>query len=81
MWAQIRAPGRQGGQRWGRTFYTDSRLTQIELRFADFRRLDEPSTGPAPLERMDSVLLVIDTLNSLPGTRGTIWISDLWLAR
>jgi len=30
---------------------------------------------------VDSILLVVDMLNSLPGTTGTIWISDLWLAR
>jgi hypothetical protein len=82
LWAQLRAPlEQQGSERWGRTFHTVRTLTSLDLRFADFRRIDIPATGPAPLDRVDSILLVVDTLNSLPGTAGTIWISDLWLAR
>jgi hypothetical protein len=81
VWAQLRAPASGGSERWGRTLYTNSSLTSHELRFADYRRLDAPATGPLPLDRVDSILLVVDMLNSLPGTTGTIWISDLWLAR
>ena len=81
LWAQLRAPTSQGSERWGRTLHTDQSLTSHELRFADYRRIDTPATGPLPLDRVDSVLLVVDTLNSLPGATGTIWISDLWLAR
>jgi hypothetical protein len=81
VWAQLRAPASGGSERWGRTLYTNSSLTSHELRFADYRRLDAPATGPLPLDRVDSILLVVDMLNSLPGTTGTIWISDLWLAK
>lgn len=81
LWAQLRAPTPQGSERWGRTLHTDQSLTSHELRFADYRRIDAPATGPLPLDRVDSILLVVDMLNSLPGTTGTIWISDLWLAR
>jgi hypothetical protein len=39
------------------------------------------ATTLPPLKDVDSVLLVVDTLNSHPGTSGVIQILDLWLAR
>ncbi len=81
VWVQIRAPGYRDGERWGRTFYVDRSLQALDLRFADFRPLSPTSGEQPPLGRMDSVLLVVDTLNTVPGTSGSIWIPDLWLAR
>jgi hypothetical protein len=80
VWAQLRAPGARGGERWGTSFYVDDALRAIELRFADFRPLGLVSSDRPPLDRIDSLLLVIDTVNSLPGTAGTLSIADLWLA-
>jgi hypothetical protein len=81
VWAQMRAPGSRAGERWGATFYVDGALRSIELRFADFRPLGPVSSTQPPLDRIDSLLLVVDTLNSLPGTTGVLSIADLWLAR
>jgi hypothetical protein len=81
LWAQIRTGGDHAGERWGRTFYVDGTLTPIELRFEDFRPLGKSSPEHPPLNRIDSVLLVVDTLNNLPGSSGTVWIPDLWLAK
>jgi hypothetical protein len=82
LWVQIRAAGEAGGQRWGRSFYLDPSLRTIDLRLESFRAMDPASTLTSPpLERIDSLLLVIDTLNTLPGARGTIRIPDLWLVR
>jgi hypothetical protein len=80
LWVQIRAPGADGGERWGRTFYVDDTLREVELRFGEFRPFGRNSERP-PLDRMDSVLFVIDTLNTLPGTAGILRFPDLWLAK
>jgi hypothetical protein len=78
LWAQLRA---DDGERWGRTFYLDTLLQAHELFFDNFRPIGPVSSQRAPLERVDSLLLVVDTLNSEPGATGRIWITDLWLAR
>ena len=81
VWAQMRAPGRTEGERWGSSFYLDDTLTSIDLRFVDFRPLGPVSSARPPLDRVDSLLLVVDTVNARPGTTGRIAITDLWLAR
>ena len=81
LWVQLRAPGSRDGERWGKTFYVDAGLRLIEVRFGDLRPIGAVSTERPPLERMDSLLLVVDTLNSHPGTTGLLQITDLWLAR
>jgi hypothetical protein len=79
VWAQLRSD--QHGLRWGRTVYLDSSLRGLDLPFAEFRSMGAGQTGPLPLNQIDSVLLVVDTLNSHPGAAGAIWMPDLWLAR
>jgi hypothetical protein len=81
VWAQLRAPGGVAGERWGLTFYVHDSLDPIDLRFAEFRPLGTVSATRPPLDRVDSLLLVIDTLHTTPGAEGRLWITDLWLAR
>lgn len=81
IWAQLRAPTAQGGDRWGATFYVGTSLRSIDLRLADFRALGPVGSERPAFDRVDSLLLVIDTLNTWPGTQGVVWISDLWFAR
>ena len=82
VWAQLRASGGpRDGERWGHTFYVDRSLSAIDLRFDSFRPLGRVSAERPPLDRIDSLLLVVDTLNSVPGASGTIRIADLWLAK
>ena len=79
--AQLRASGSIEGERWGRSFYLDDTLRSVELRFADFHPIGRVSSASTPLERVDALLLVIDTVNTVPGAAGRIAITDLWLAR
>jgi hypothetical protein len=81
LWAQLRADGGGDGERWGRTFYLDPAIQAHELFFSDFRPIGRVSSPRAPLDRVDSLLLVVDTLNNEPGASGRIWMTDLWLAR
>jgi hypothetical protein len=80
LWAQLRAAGSQG-ERWGKTFYLDRGLSVVELVFEQFRPLGPVSSARPPLDRIDALLLVADTLNNDPGSTGTIQITDLWLAK
>jgi hypothetical protein len=82
LWAQLRGPGANGReQRWAKSFYLGPEQSTIDLKFAEFRGLDPPSADPPPMDNVDSLLLVVDTLNTLPGTAATISIVDLWLMK
>jgi hypothetical protein len=81
VWAQLRAPGAQEGERWGKSFYVGPDLETIELRFSEFLPVGLVSTERPPLAGIDSLLLVVDTLNSAPGSAGRMAITDLWFAR
>lgn len=78
VWAQLRAAS--SSERWGLTFFVGQDLEQHELRFEDFQPF-AGAAGPLPLERIDSLLLVIDTLNTAPGSAGRVAFTDLWFAR
>ena len=76
---QVRLLGGQDGRRWRRSAYLDQTPRHIVIPVADL----EP-TGPATTLRptvatIRSLLFVVDTLNTRPGTRGTIWLSHVAL--
>ena len=82
LWAQLRGPSSSGReQRWAKSFYLGPEMSTVDLRLADFRGIDPPSTDPPPMDRIDSLLLVVDTLNTLPGTSATVSIAELWLVK
>jgi hypothetical protein len=81
LWAQLRAPGARGEERWVKSFYVGTDLTTIDLKLADFTPVGATSSSAPPLDKVDSLLLVVDTLNTLPGTATTISIADLWLVK
>ncbi len=76
VWVQLRAPV-GNTERWGATFYADTEPRLVDVAFAKFNPIGETSTRSAPFERVDSLLLVVDTLNSLPGRSGSMTISEL----
>jgi hypothetical protein len=81
VWAQLRAPGGAGLERWGQSFYVDETLNGIELNFRDFRPFESWSSAEPPLNRVDALLLVVDTVNTDPGSAGRMAFTDLWFAR
>ena len=77
---QLRAPGGEG-QRWQRSVYLDQMLRTVEVRFAEFRPI-VPTTSATPvLSQVDSVLFVIDTVNTKIGSNGQIQIDDVKFVR
>ncbi|MEW6322243.1 MAG: CehA/McbA family metallohydrolase [Acidobacteriota bacterium] len=80
LWVQLRARAEDRGTRWGLSFYADPTVRDYELLFADFAPMDGTGAQPLPADRIDALLLVVDTLNTRPGTSGRILLPDLWLA-
>jgi hypothetical protein len=75
-WVQLRAPV-ANSERWGVTFYADAESRVIDLPLRGFAPIGVTSSAQPPLDRVDALLFVIDTLNSLPGTKGEMTISEV----
>jgi hypothetical protein len=76
---QVRLPGGQTGNRWRRSVYVDQTPRKFVLRLRDFESAERPTSLRPFVARVQSVLFVIDTLNTTPGSEGTIWISGVKL--
>jgi hypothetical protein len=76
VWVQLRAPV-GNTERWGRTFYLDDESRIVDVAFARFAAIGVTSSSQAPLDRVDTLLFVVDTLNTLPGKGGSMTISDV----
>ena len=79
-WTQLRATVATT-ERWGRTFYSDEQPKTIELRLEDFQPIGPNAAPKPPLDKVDSLLFVVDTLNTLPGGKGSLTISDVAFVR
>jgi hypothetical protein len=79
-WVQLRAPVGDT-ERWGATFYADSNERVIDLPLRSFLPIGQTSSQQPPLDRVESLLLVVDTLNFLPGSKGSMWLSDIAFVR
>ena len=77
---QLRAPV-GNVERWGSTFYADTEERVIELALDGFSPIGPLPAPHAPLDRVDSLLFVVDTLNTLPGKSGTLRVLSVELAR
>ncbi len=74
LWVQLRAD--RGTERWGRTFYADATTRLVDLPLRSFQPIGETSAQAPPLERMRSLLFVVDTLNHRPGSSGRLIITE-----
>jgi len=76
VWVQVRAPV-GNTERWGATFYAGTEPRVIDVPFTRFMPIGVTSSLAAPLARVDSLLFVADTLNTRPGSKGSMTISDI----
>jgi hypothetical protein len=70
---QVRVPGGPDGRRWRRSFYLDSGTRDIDVRLSDLAAVDRSPLRPV-VARVQSILVVVDTVNTLPGTKGEFTI-------
>ncbi|MSO36493.1 MAG: hypothetical protein EXQ54_08705 [Acidobacteria bacterium] len=78
-WVQLRAGAET--ERWGRTFYADTRERVVDLPLRSFLPIGATSTTAPALDRIDSLLLVVDTLNNRPGATGSMTIAEVAFVR
>jgi hypothetical protein len=76
IWVQLRA-SRERSERWGRTVFVDRESRMVDLELASFRPIGATTSERPPLDRVDSLLFVADTLNSLPGSKGRASLSEI----
>lgn len=76
---QVRLPGDKGGQRWRRSVYVDDTARPVVVRLQDFEPADAPTTRRPIVAPIQTLLFVVDTVNTRPGSAGTIWLSDVAL--
>ena len=79
-WVQLRAPV-GNTERWGSTFYADEQERVIDLPLRAFAPIGVTSSGQPPLDRVDSLLFVVDTMNFLPGSNGSMVLSEIAFVR
>jgi hypothetical protein len=77
---QLRAPGGEG-ERWARSVYLDQMGRTVELPFGDFRPRGTTTSALPVLPKVDSILFVVDTVNTKIGSNGQIQIDDVKYAR
>lgn len=78
---QVRLPAGRGrvGQRWRTSIFVDQTVRRYVLRLQDFEPADRPTVRRPIVTPIQSLLFVVDTINSLPGASGTLWLSDVEL--
>jgi hypothetical protein len=69
------------GQRWRRSVYVDGTARAVGVHLDEFQPVETASVLRPNAARIRSVLFVIDTLNTAPGTRGTLTVSNVALSR
>ena len=65
------------GDRWQRSIFVDTTPGDIILPFKDMKPVGVTSTFKFDPAQIDTLLFVADTTNSLAGSEGKFWISDL----
>lgn len=79
-WVQLRAPV-GNTERWGTTFYADQAERLVDVPLRAFLPIGVTSSEPPPLDRVDTLLFVVDTLNFLPGATGSMVLSEVAFVR
>lgn len=79
MRVSVQARQPQTGARWQRSIYVDATRREVVVPLSDFRSVG--SAGALDPSSTDSLLFVVDTVNTLPGTNGTLTIGGLKVGR
>jgi len=63
-----------GRDRWQRSVYVEVFNREQTIRFDDFQPVSPGESAQAPLADVRSLMFVVDTTNTKPGTSGRIWM-------
>lgn len=78
---QVRASQASALERWQRSVYLDDMPRTITVFFDDMTPVGTARGEHPSLDRVESVLFVVDTVNTKPGTSGQIWMDDVKYGR
>jgi hypothetical protein len=78
---QLRAPGPNGDDRWHRSVYLEDTPREFTIRFDDMKPRGVTRNARPALDRVASVLFVVDTVNANTGTNGQFVVDDVRYAR
>jgi len=78
---QIRRPSGPDGQRWERSVYLDEEMWEFTVFLDDLRPAGPTDTFRPDLSLIDSLLFVVDTNHTTPGTAGIVWVDEVTLGR
>ena len=76
---QVRVPGGRDGRRWRKSLYLDREARTYVVSLAELEPVERGSPLRPIVARVQSVLLVIDTVNASPGSSGVVNIRDVTL--
>ena len=74
---QIRTPGGPDGRRWRRSVYLDTTPRVIDLALSELEPVGPATTLRPVVARVQSVLFVVDTVNTAPGAAGRVHLSSV----
>ena len=79
MRVSVQARRPESGERWRRSVYLDAEPREVIVRFADMTPVGSSRTFDPALA--DTLLFVVDTTNTLPGTAGSFTLENLRVER
>jgi hypothetical protein len=77
VWVQLRRPGLPEGERWGRSVAVRAGRHAEWLPLEEFRPLGIVLQADVPVEAVEDLLIVVDTVNTAPGTSGSFTLWDV----
>jgi hypothetical protein len=79
---QLRVPGAAGGgERWQRSVYVDETLREITVFFDETTPVGATATRRPALDQVQSLLFVVDTVNTPAGTSGRLFVDTVRLEK
>ena len=73
----LRPVGNNNPRRWQRSVYLDQMTRTVTVFFDDMHVVPGDVAAPAPLASIGSLMFIIDTNNTKPGTSGEIMLSEI----
>ena len=76
---QVRVPSGRNGRRWRKSLYFDAQPRTYVVALSDLEPVERGSALRPIVAKVQSVLLVMDTVNATPGASGVMRITDVRL--
>ena len=74
---QLRAPSGTEGKRWRRSVYLDAEPREVRIPLDDMRPAGPVDPAGVPTSRVNNLLFVVDTVNTVPGAAGRFAVGEV----